>query len=136
MALHRSKPFRKQKVNEMNCKYASLIILTLVAGCAVTDRKPIVDTRGVPESRYQADLESCRKTADQVDVGRETLIQSVAGALFVGAFGIFLGDADFAARAIGTGAVMGATAGAGSSIEQRNAVLRNCLQGRGYTVLN
>lgn len=113
-----------------------LMVLFLLAGCGTTDRKPIVDTHGAPPSRYHADLEDCRVIAGQVDSGREIFIQSLAGALFVGAFGIFFGNTDFAAQAIGTGALMGATTGAGSAIEQRNTVLRKCLQGRGYTVLN
>ena len=39
-------------------------------------------------------------------------------------------------RGAATGAVLGGAGGTGSGVNERNQVVKNCLRGRGYSVLN
>lgn len=110
--------------------------LLLLAACATTDRKPIIDTRGVDPAAYRVDLEECRSMTDQVDVGQQLFKEVILGAVIGGAFGFLTGSGDFTVRAAETGAIVGAGSGVATSIEERNAVLHNCLYNRGYIVLN
>jgi hypothetical protein len=60
----------------------------------------------------------------------------VAGAVVGGVFGAVVGNSNTAQRAAGGGAVLGAARSTGSVVRERDRVVRNCLLGRGYRVLN
>ena len=96
----------------------------------------IVDTRGVDMHAYHHDLEECRAYADQVGVGRRAAGGALAGAVVGGAVGAIAGNSDTAERAAGVGGVIGGAKGAGSGLRERDRVVKNCLRGRGYRVLN
>ncbi len=96
----------------------------------------IVDTRGVDMHAYHHDLAECRAYADQVGVGRRTAGGALAGAVVGGAVGAIAGNSDTAGRAAGVGGVIGGAKGAGSGFRERDRVVKNCLRGRGYRVLN
>jgi outer membrane lipoprotein SlyB len=110
--------------------------LLLLAGCAGTDRRPIVDMQGVNVAQYNNDLVECQNYAADVEAGRQ-VVQGAAGGAVVGAVvGAAVGNSDTAQRAAGAGAAAGATRGAVNAARERDQVLRNCLRGRGYRVLN
>jgi len=119
-------------------KVLILISLTvgLLASCAATDTRPIVDMQGVSIAQYNADLSTCRTYADEVEAGRQVARGAIGGAVVGGAVGAVVGNSNTAQRTAGAGAVVGASRGAGSSIRERERVIRNCLIGRGYRVLN
>jgi hypothetical protein len=96
----------------------------------------IVDTRGVDMHAYHHDLEECRAYADQVGVGRRAAGGALVGAVVGGAVGAIAGNSDTAERAAGVGGVIGGAKGAGSGLRERDRVVKNCLRGRGYRVLN
>lgn len=115
------------------------LLLTLaIAGCA---SDPIIDTKGVDQARYKADLAECRQYADQVSVTGNAagggLLGGAAGAAVGAAIGAVTGNP-------GTGAAVGAAGGGTSGLiggtargaSKQDRVVRNCLRGRGYSVLD
>ena len=96
----------------------------------------IIDTQGVDQYQYQSDLYDCPQYAEQVPVGGRTAKSSVGGAVVGGALGAIVGNSDTAAKGAGVGAVTGAVKRAGSGYREKQRVVKNCLRGRGYRVLN
>ena len=113
-----------------------VMALTLVAGCRATDDRPIVDMQGVNVAQYNQDLAECRVYADEVQAGRQVARGTVGGAVVGGAVGAAVGNSNTAQRTAGAGAVLGAARGARGAVFERERVVRNCLIGRGYRVLN
>src|SRR5512132_1083790 len=97
-------------------------ILALCTAACSSD--PIVDMKGVDQERYSQDLAECRQYADQVHVAR-----SAGG-------GALLGAAGGAAVGGGAGGTSGLFAGGASGANKEQRVVRNCLRGRGYHVLD
>jgi outer membrane lipoprotein SlyB len=120
----------------MNKCFLSLLIPVLVLGCRATDDRPIVDMQGVNIAQYNADLAECQVYADEVQAGRQVARGAVGGAVVGGAVGAAVGNSGTAQRTAGAGAVLGASRGAQSAMSERERVIRNCLRGRGYRVLN
>lgn len=116
-----------------------IALAVLVAGGCASD--PIVDMKGVDGTKYQQDLAECRQYADQVDVasgaGTGALLGAGAGAAVGAVVGAITG-------APGTGAAIGAAGGGTSGLfgggasgySKKERVVRNCLRGRGYSVLD
>lgn len=121
-------------------------MLTVVAvcgagvGCA-SSYEPIIDTKDVDQARYQADLAECRQYAEQVDVGTSAGAGAGIGAAIGAATGAAVGAIT---GSPGTGAAVGAAGGGTSGlfggglrgVEKERQVIRNCLRGRGYNVLD
>jgi len=120
----------------MSKKLLIIVFVLLFAGCAVTDDRPIVDMQGVSVAQYNTDLSDCRIYADEVEASRQVARGTIAGAVVGGAIGAVVGNSDTAQRAAGGGAVLGAARSTGDVIRERERVVRNCLRGRGYRVLN
>jgi len=106
--------------------------LVLMAACADSgaNYQPILD--GTPTAAYQADLAACQTLA------RNQFDQEALGATVLGAgVGAALGEAD-SGDALG-GAVAGALVGGVSSAldvsERREAIVIECLRGRGHRVV-
>lgn len=124
-------------------RYARLAVITLLgtallAGCASRGggSQPIVDLKGVDPARYQRDLAECQAYAAQVDVRGEVGRSALGGAIIGGAMGAIVGNHETAERMAGVGAVTGTARGGVRAVQERRTVLRNCLVGRGYRVLN
>ena len=112
---------------------ASIVLLT---ACAGADVRPIVDMKGVNQAQYADDLAECQGYADQVQSGRQVATGAAAGAVIGGVVGAVAGNRNSAARTAGVGAVAGGAQGAGGAMRDRRQVIRNCLENRGYVVLN
>ncbi len=113
----------------------------LLSACAGNRNIPgdsgvIVDTQGVDMATYEQDLQECEAYADQVPVGERAATGAVVGAAVGGAIGAIFGDGRGAERVGGAGAVSGGVRGAQSGLSERDQVLKRCMQGRGYRVLN
>lgn len=109
-----------------------LVGLVLLVGCAAHP-DPIIDTKGVNLVAYQRDLTECQSYAEQVPVAAGVAKGSAAGAAYGAAIGAIRGDIG---QAAGVGAVSG---GAWSGLEadrEKQQVVKRCLRGRGYRVLN
>lgn len=122
----------------------TLIVVTslvlLLASCRqvdeITGNRPIVDTKGVDPEAYEADLEDCYVFADQVEAEKKVFTGAATGAVIGGVIGAAAGNSETAKRGAGVGAASGTLSGAGSVMSERQQVVRNCLAGRGYLVLN
>lgn len=111
---------------------AALCAATLV-GCATY--RPIVDTHGQDMSRYEQDLSECQAYAGQLSPGNTAAAGAIAGALLgVAVSAIFGGSYMGEAAALGAlqGGVTGGASGAGSQVD----IVRRCMAGRNYKVLN
>ena len=121
--------------------FAALVISLwgILAGCTgFTDPSgAIVDMRGVDRGQYYADLAECRRYADEVALGKQVAAGAVAGAATGAAVGAVSGDdKQETARKAGVGAVVGGTISGVKAAEEKRHVVRECLSGRGYRVLN
>lgn len=61
---------------------------------------------------------------------------ALGGAVIGGALGAIFGNSSTAGRMASGGAVIGGAGKAGEAEQEKGQVLRNCLRGRGYRVLN
>lgn len=117
---------------------ACLFLALVAAGCSSTPGRPIVDMKGVNAYQYEQDLQECSTYADEVNVAGKTVGGAAAGAAVGAAVGaIWDGhNGNSAGRGAATGAVVGGAGGVGSGVAERSQVVKNCLRGRGYRVLN
>jgi len=118
-------------------KHATLSICLLtvpVSACTHrgADYTPILD--GQSTAAFQSDLSACQALAR----GQRQFDQETAGAAVLGAgAGALLGAADDDADAAGgaiAGALAGGVAGAVNASERREAIIVECLRGRGHRV--
>ncbi len=127
------------QVDEKGQKMKTKMMLAVAASCLLVacagsgaDYTPILD--GPPTATYENDLNACQSLArNQKQFDQETVAATVLGA---GA-GALLGEAD-SGDALG-GAVAGALAGGVASAvnagERREAIVVECLRGRGHAVV-
>lgn len=113
-------------------------MISMFSGCANTgaNYRPVVDTKGVDLNQYETDLVDCQQFANQTaGAGQSAAAGAAAGAVFGALLAAAAGGGTSKRSTAGVGAVSGA-AGAGAQGEnnQRN-VIRRCLSGRGYKVL-
>ncbi len=97
------------------------------------DSGVIVDTKNVDMSTYQTDLAECEALAEEVPVAERAATGGAVGAVVGGAIGAIFGDGG---QGAGAGAVSGTVDGANSGLSEADRVLKRCMQGRGYKVLN
>jgi outer membrane lipoprotein SlyB len=114
------------------------LAIALCAGCAGKSGRPIVDTKGLNHYQYEQDLAECSAYADEVPVAEKAATGAAAGAAVGGAVGVIWDGhrGNDPVRGAATGAVLGGAGGVGSGVNERNRVVKNCLRGRGYSVLN
>jgi uncharacterized protein YcfJ len=105
----------------------------VIFGCSVV-KDPIIDDKGVDMAQYRQDLFECQQYVEQVEskAGKG----AVGGAIVGAVIGAAIGNSNTAKKAAGVGAVKGAVGGGARTQAEKNTVLRNCLLGRGYKVLN
>lgn len=115
--------------------FIALTTLPLIAACADSgaNYQPILDGPSTPA--FQADLTACQTLASN----QRQLNQEFLGAAALGAgAGAALGKIDDEGDAIG-GAIAGAIAGGAASAinvnERREAIVIECLRGRGHRVV-
>jgi len=128
-----------QEKNMKTVILAAAIVL-LLPSCRqvdeITGNRPIVDTRGVDMEAYESDLEDCFGFADQVEADNRILTGAATGAVVGGVIGAAAGNSETAKRGAGVGTASGTLSGTGKVMAERQRVVRNCLAGRGYLVLN
>jgi len=118
-------------------KHLSVVLVTLlaVAGCTTTD-EIIIDEKGVDMSAYQNDLAECKTYASSVKTGEKTAKGAASGAVVGGLIGAITGGSSGAAQGAGIGAVGGGARGAIEGEDTEVQVVKRCLSGRGYHLLN
>ena len=124
----------------MKIHYLAIIAVSLAA-CAssvedLTGNNPIIDSQGVNMAQYNLDLDACQQYADEVEIAQKATTGVVSGAVIGGVFGAVIGNSNTAQRGAGIGAVGGGARGVGEGLRERERVIKRCLMGRGYRVLN
>ena len=108
----------------------------LLAGACTTTDEIIIDRKGVNMVQYERDLAECRGYAREVKTGEKAVRGAASGAVVGGAVGAVVGGSDDAARGAGVGAITGGARGVSQGEKEEVAVVKRCLSGRGYRVLN
>ena len=104
--------------------------------CASPRSSVILDKRGIDAARYSQDLAECGGYADEVQVAADTARSAGRGIVVGGAIGAIIDGADAAARGAGIGGVAGGAKGLVRAEHEQERVVKNCMRGRGYRVLN
>ena len=108
------------------------LALILAAGCA-SHPDPIIDTKGVNLAQYEQDLAECREYAENISVTEGAAKGAAVGAVVGAAVGAISGDAG---RGAGYGGISGGAQSGLSNKREQEAVVKRCIAGRGYRVLN
>ncbi|GAB5450850.1 MAG: hypothetical protein Hals2KO_11780 [Halioglobus sp.] len=117
-------------------RYYRLFLLPLVlAGCTTTD-EIIIDEKGVSMAAYSQDLAECQEYAKGVKTGEKAARGAASGAVVGGLIGAIVDGSGGAAKGAGVGAVSGGAKGASRGEQDEVGVVKTCLRGRGYRVLN
>jgi hypothetical protein len=116
---------------------AFTLLLTACAGSRSLVDAPIIDRKGVDMSQYYADKAECEAYATEVNTGEKAARGVVGGAVVGGAIGAIVNrGSNSAERGAGVGAVTGGVRGTQEGIREQERVIKQCLRGRGYRVLN
>ena len=115
--------------------------LCFVIGCAQTDLSDrndiaIIDTRGVDESVFKKDYSECSDFARNVDLTERTLKQGAVAGATGAAVGAIIGGEEAAKKIGGSAAVLNAVEANLDGRNEQAKIIKNCLRGRGYKVLN
>lgn len=128
----------------INLKIKKVLLIPLffiLIGCVSTqDGLPtvriIVDQAGIDINTYNNDLFECRQYAGQIDAGSDAFSGALAGAIVGALVGAAIDDSDTAKRTGGYGAILGGAEAGGEAVQTQETVVKKCLSGRGYKVLN
>ena len=115
--------------------------LFFVVGCAqndLSDRNDIaiIDTRGVDESVFKKDYSECSDFAKNIDLTERTLKQGAVAGATGAAVGAIIGGEEAAKKIGGSAAVLNAVEANLDGRNEQAKIIKNCLRGRGYKVLN
>jgi len=122
-----------------------LLCFVLLSGCISTQSdsiftpgsgKPIVDTKGVNMAQYELDLQECSTFAEDISTGKSIAKGAVTGGAVGAVIEAITDDARSRRDAIEVGAVSGGAKSGIRATRQKEQILRRCLRGRGYKVLN
>jgi outer membrane lipoprotein SlyB len=115
---------------------AALVAATgMLSACAAY--RPLVDMRDVTDrGQFERDLADCQNFAAPVSPGASAGVGALFGAMLGAALGAAVGDHQLAVDAARFGAVEGAVAGGAGAAGTQVQIVRNCMSGRGYIVLN
>ena len=119
----------------MRTSLVLFIAALLLPACTTTD-EIIIDRQGVSVTAYEGDLAECREYSQSVKTGEKGARGAASSAVIGGAVGAIFGGADGAARGAGVGAVTGGARGVSQGEREEVQVIKRCLRGRGYKVLN
>ncbi|MBV1889058.1 MAG: glycine zipper family protein [Proteobacteria bacterium] len=117
-------------------KYSMLIlgvVATLLSFSGQAD--VIIDPAGVDKEVYEKDLAECKELSGQVEskAGSSAARGAVQGA----AIGVIVGNNNRSTRRhAGVGAVLGGASGSNRTRAEQEKIIKNCMKGRGYNVLN
>ena len=129
--------------------FSLLIAIPVFAQAQNNAPNVIVDMQGVDPAQYNADLQACQGAGTQVqaqDPEREAVAGTTARGAAVGAAaGAISGNSG--SQGAKTGAAVGVVAGTSRNAKNRreakkqtkdeqDMVVKNCMRGRGYNVLN
>lgn len=122
--------------NKWQALACGVIASTILTGCAANRYEPMIDTKDADMSNYRLDLKQCQAYAERVNPQQNAIIGALIGAVATAAsVAIALDSGDYSSRAAGIGALAGAASGAGDAAIKQRTIIKKCLEGRGYKVL-
>ena len=120
----------------------SLLIIS-ISGCVANSSssifessKPIIDTKGVDMSQYSTDLEECSNFSLDFYTGKFISKGDEYGSAVVAVIYAISDDVRGRRDAIEVGAVSGGAKSGIRAVREKEQILKRCLRGRGYKVLN
>ena len=116
---------------------ATLLTLALAtaAGC-VGNPMPIIDMQGVDREAFEEDLAECEAYSDEVQMGKGIAKGTGLGAAIGAATGAIGGDSTDVAEGAAYGGLWGGTESGLDADREKRDVIKRCMAGRGYRVLN
>jgi outer membrane lipoprotein SlyB len=120
-------------MNKYCSRLATCIATAIILAACSSHPGPIVDTKGVNMAHYEEDLADCQAYGEQVHIEQGVAKGTVAGGAVGAATGAVLGDTG---KGAGVGAISGAARSAQIGEREQSGVVKRCLRGRGYRVLN
>ncbi len=121
---------------------ASLLFITL-SGCVSNTSssifegsKPIIDTKGVNMAQYEVDLEECSSFSENISTGKSIAKGTATGAAVGAIIEAITDDSKSRRDALEVGAVSGGAQSGIRAVREKEQIIRRCLRGRGYQVLN
>lgn len=114
---------------------SAVIFLT---GCAGANVRPLVDMQNKTSQQYENDLQQCQSYAVQQSGAAANGAAAAAAGLVIGALlGLVAGgNMTDILQVGGIGAVAGGAGGLYEGNSAQENVVKQCLRGRGYNVLN
>lgn len=124
----------------MNKLAGITVAVALLAGCATRpggiNYAPLTDLKPGQNETYMADLQACQAYAAQkADAADGAATGAVVGAVALGLMSVIIGGGGHG-RWAAVGALSGAAEGAVVGEEGQRNVIRRCMAGRGYSVLD
>ena len=121
--------------------WLSVAFAVLLAGCANGYRygapqEVIIDTLGVDPYQYEVDLADCKDYAANIDVSTRTVEGAAEGAVVGAVLGAVVGNSNTTKRGAGAGAVLGGVKSNERARHDQRQIVKRCLKGLGYKVLN
>ena len=120
----------------------ALLLITL-SGCVANSSssifessKPVIDTKGVNMSQYEIDLEECSTFSEDISTGKSIVKGAATGAAVGAVIEAITDDVRSRRDAIEVGAVSGGAQAGVRAVREKQQILKRCLRGRGYKVLN
>ena len=120
----------------------ALLLITL-SGCVANSSssifessKPVIDTKGVNMSQYEIDLEECSTFSEDISTGKSIVKGAATGAAVGAVIEAITDDVRSRRDAIEVGAISGGAQSGVRAVREKQQILKRCLRGRGYKVLN
>lgn len=114
---------------------ASIAVIAMLTGCATRGAgfSPMVDSKGKDGGDIASNTAECQQYAErQAGAGGG----AIAGALIGGLLMAALAPGGYRNNWAASGALVGGASGASGANDSQENVVRNCLRGRGFSVLN
>jgi outer membrane lipoprotein SlyB len=119
--------------------YISFGLITIFGGCALQtgrDYRPIVDLKNVDGIKFETDLQECQAYAGQTIGTIESAgVGAIAGATLGVVAAVVSGGRGERASTANLGTLAGAVSGASQGEANQRNIIRRCMSGRGYSVL-
>lgn len=116
-------------------KILALIFIVVLSGCATrgVNYVPVVDMQNKDALMLAVDTAECQKYSQQrVGAGTGAVVGALVGAVFM----TVLAPKNSGNQWARDGAIVGGTGGAVGANETQESIIKKCLTGRGYNVLN
>ena len=96
----------------------------------------VIDTRGVDMEVYRNDFLDCASFSKNIDVTERTIEEGALGGVTGAAVGVIIGGKEGAKKIGGSAGILSAVEGNIEARYKQSKIIKNCLRGRGYKVLN